>query len=183
MRSVLFQTTFWGLLGIFTLGGVDILWAHEGENHSTTTLSLQKAAYPIRYEDITTVNLENEPVKLSDYQGKVIFLNFWATWCVPCRVEMPSMKRLEKKLKDKPFVIVTVNLQESSEKIKKFYQNLKLTFDTLLDPDGKIFKLYNASQLPTTYIIDKQGFMVAKAEGPREWDSEESIGYIIHLAT
>ncbi len=120
---------------------------------------------------------------LDSYQGKVVVVNFWATWCVPCRVEMPSMKRLEKNLKYKPFVIVTVNLQESSEKIKKFYQNLKLTFDTLLDPDGKIFKLYNASQLPTTYIIDKQGFMVAKAVGPREWDSEESIGYIIHLAT
>lgn len=178
MCKVLLWAAFWGLLFSVIVGTSPSLWAHDGKHK---TLNLDEPSVPLKIEDVSTMNLDNKPVKLSDYHGKVIFLNFWATWCVPCRVEMPAMKHLEEALKGQLFAIVTVNLQESPKKIKKFFQEIKLEFDTLLDPQGEISKLYGATQLPITYIIDKEGFIVARAIGPREWESKESIGYFNYL--
>lgn len=153
------------------------VYAHHGD----MKLVLDIASNPQKVDEISTQNLKNLPIKLSDFQGKVIFLNFWATWCVPCKKEMPDMKRLEKKINDPRFVIVTVNMQEPPEKIQKFYEDLKFSFITMLDPDGKIFERYRVNQLPITYIISKQGFVVARAAGPRNWASQNSIDYFTHL--
>jgi len=153
------------------------IYAH----HGNTDTFLNRATQPEKFEEFVTTNLKNQKIRLSDFQGNVIFLNFWATWCIPCKKEMPDMKRLEEKFKDRAFVILTVNMQESSEKIKKFYADLNLSFETALDPDGKIFNMYKVNQLPVTYIIDKQGMVVARAVGPRLWDSERSFEYFRHL--
>ncbi len=111
--------------------------------------------------------------KLSSYRGKMVFLNFWATWCGPCRIEMPSMQRVYDELKDEGFVIVAVDLQENRKVVKKFVDQYKLTFPVLLDKKGKVGAIYGARNIPTTYLIDRDGYIIARQIGAREWDTRE----------
>lgn len=127
-----------------------------------------------KYEDFELENLKGQMKKLSQYEGKVIFLNFWATWCGPCRKEMPSMQKLYDELKGDGFEIIAVNLQEEKKEVQKFMDSLKLNFPVLLDKTGQVGGIYGASSIPTTYIFDRKGFVVAGAIGTREWDTPET---------
>lgn len=138
-------------------------------------LLLDVAKKKVRAFEIKTVTVQGAPFRLSDLRGKVVFLNFWATWCGPCRLEMPSMERLHQKMKDRPFAMVAVNLQEPRVLVKKFVQDLKLTFTILMDPEGEIAGVYAAQNLPLTYIIDKKGNITRRALGPREWDGPAAV--------
>lgn len=109
--------------------------------------------------------------RLSSFRGKVVFLNFWATWCGPCRIEMPSMQRLYDKLKDEGLEIVAVDLRESRRRVKKFVKKYKLTFPVLLDKSGEVGRIYGARAIPKTFLIDRNGYLFAGAAGAREWDS------------
>jgi peroxiredoxin len=111
--------------------------------------------------------------RLSDYRGKVVFLNFWATWCGPCRFEMPSMQRLYQSLKADGLVVVAVNLQEDPASVGAFVKEFGLSFPVLLDRTGRIGSTYGARSIPTSYVIDRDGFVVAGTIGTREWDTEE----------
>ncbi len=113
--------------------------------------------------------------KLSSFREKVVFLNFWATWCGPCLIEMPSMQRLYDKLKNEGLEIVAVDLQESKRRVKKFVDQYKLSFQILLDKNGEVGITYGARGIPMTYLIDRDGYIFARAMGPREWDSPETI--------
>ena len=126
-------------------------------------------------------DLNGSAVALSDYKGKIVFLNFWTTWCPTCRIEMPSMEKLHQKFKDQDFAMVTINLQESASQVKSFFKEYKLTFTALLDSDGKVGIRFRINAIPTTYILDKEGRIIAKAIGPREWDSKKSIVLFEHL--
>jgi len=170
-RSFLFVSTL-----LFFIGTPSV-YAHHGHTNELVEIT----SVPEKFEDFTTTDLQGNTVKLSDYEGKVIFLNFWATWCIPCRTEMPAMKFLEKNVNDPNFVILTVNMKESPEKIKIFNTELKLNFKTLLDPEGEVFNLYRVTTLPTTFVIDKQGLVIARAVGPRDWGGKKSINYFKHL--
>lgn len=121
--------------------------------------------------EFTLKSLDGEMVSLKDFRGKVILLNFWATWCPPCKFEMPAMENLYKRYKDKGLEIVAVNLQEGADTVKRFMQKNGYTFTGLLDSNGDVSVAYNASYIPVTYIIDKNGKLVGKAIGAREWDS------------
>ena len=112
---------------------------------------------------------------ISDFKGKIVFLNFWTTWCPTCRIEMPSMEKLYQKLKNKDFAMVTINLQESASQVKSFFEEFKLTFTALLDSTGEIGALFGIRAIPTTYILDKSGRIIGQVIGPREWDSKASI--------
>jgi thiol-disulfide isomerase/thioredoxin len=114
-------------------------------------------------------------VSLSDFRGKIVFLNFWTTWCPTCRIEMPSMEKLHRKLKDKDFAMVTVNLQESASQVKTFFKEFKLTFTALLDLTGEVGVAFGIRAIPTTYILDKTGRIIGQVLGPREWDSKDAI--------
>lgn len=131
--------------------------------------------------DFQLQDLSGTSRKLSDYKGKVVFLNFWATWCGPCRFEMPSMERLYKKLKAKGFEIIAVNLQENRKDVQPFVDELGLTFPVLLDTTGRIGSTYGARSIPTTYIIDRNGLVIAGTIGTREWDGEEYIRFFEKL--
>lgn len=121
-------------------------------------------------------SLSRGELSLSDYQGKVVLLNFWATWCMPCRQEMPSMERLWQQYRDKGLVILAVSTDEGSpSRVKSFVKRLKLSFPILLDPDSKVSDLYQVSGLPVSYLIDKQGRLVAEVTGSEDWMSEKSI--------
>jgi thiol-disulfide isomerase/thioredoxin len=118
---------------------------------------------------------------LSSFKGKVVFLNFWATWCGPCRQEMPSMERLYQQLKGRGLEIVAVNLQEDDRSIQKFIDKYKLTFPVLLDKSGRVGSMYGARSIPTTYIVDRKGYVVAGTIGTREWDSVEYVRFFERL--
>ena len=125
--------------------------------------------------DFKLESLNGQTVSLSLLKGKVIFLNFWATWCAPCRAEMPSMERIYKELKDEGLEIVAVNLQENRKHVQKFVDEFRLSFKVLLDKTGRVGQSYGTRYIPTTYIIDKNGIILAGAVGPRDWYTPEIL--------
>ena len=139
-----------------------------------TRLRVQKFEEPVVAPDFTPKDLKGTQVTLKNFKGRVVFLNFWATWCPPCRREMPSMERLYKQLKDRDFTMLAVDMQESEKRVRAFISEFSLSFPALLDLNGDISSLYGIVGLPTTYIIDREGKIIGKAVGPRDWSSQES---------
>ena len=113
-------------------------------------------------------DIHGNQVRLSDFRGKIVFLNFWTTWCPTCLIEMPSMEKLHQKFKDKNFAMVTVNIQESAPQVKKFFKKYKLTFTALLDTTGEVTFGLGISSIPTTFILDHSGLPIGAVMGPRE---------------
>ena len=120
-------------------------------------------------------DMEGRGVRISDFRGKIVFLNFWATWCPPCKQEMPSMEKLHKRLKNKDFVMIAIDLQEPASLVKKFFKEYKLTFISLLDSTGEVGRQFGTNSIPTTFILDKKGKIIGAAIGARVWDSKKSI--------
>lgn len=135
----------------------------------------------------TAVDLAGDSVRLADYEGQVVMLNFWATWCPPCLEEMPSMQRLYDELRDDGFVVLAVSLdapppgQDVRELVGEYVDRLELTFPILLDPEGVVEEAYNVSGLPTTYVIDRDGRIDGKVIGGRHWDAAEYRDRIVRL--
>jgi cytochrome c biogenesis protein CcmG/thiol:disulfide interchange protein DsbE len=130
------------------------------------------------------------PVTLADYRGKVILLNVWATWCPPCRVEMPSMQRLHQKLAGTDFRIVAVSVdgdpfyaaeQEGPREVMAFVNGMGLTFDILHDPSGSIRTTYQTTGVPESFVIDRDGVIVKKVIGAAEWDGPANEAIIRRL--
>ena len=111
--------------------------------------------------------------RLSDLRGKVVLVNFWATWCPPCRKELPSMERLWRQLKDQGLVVLGVNVGESADEVFAFSNGLEtpLTFPLLLDEDSSVAQSWPVKGLPTTYLVDKRGRIAFGVIGGREFDS------------
>jgi peroxiredoxin len=121
--------------------------------------------------DFNLPDLNEKTVRLSDYRGKVVFLNFWATWCKPCREEMPSMELLYKNFEGDGFVVLAVSIDRVTTKkdIPPFVKSMSLTFPILVDSWGQTDKRYKLMGVPETYIIDQQGILREKVIGPRDW--------------
>jgi thiol-disulfide isomerase/thioredoxin len=120
-------------------------------------------------------------VSLSDFKGKIVFLNFWTSWCFDCRIEMPHMEKLHQKFKDKDFEMITINLQESASQVEQFFKKFKLTFTALLDSDGKIGAHFRITSIPTSFILDRDGIIIGKVMGPRKWDDKRAFALFEHL--
>lgn len=131
--------------------------------------------------DFSLLNLNNKTVTLSDLKGKIVFLNFWATWCGECRVEMPLMQKLYMRFKDKDFAMVAVSLNEPKSVVEKFFDDYKLTFTALLDSKGELGIPFGIRGIPMTYILDKGGGIIGKVIGARQWDSKESFALFEQL--
>jgi len=144
---------------------------------------LDKAANPVQAHPFEGENLAGDPVRLADLKGKVVFINFWATWCVPCVLEMPSMESLNRKMKGKPFVMLAVNQAESPERIKQFLKKrgFRFSYELVLDQMGEIGAYYAVDRLPMTYLVDALGRVTHRAVGPREWDSADSVNLLEKL--
>ena len=129
--------------------------------------------------DFTLMTMDNKKVSLKDFKGKYIFLNFWATWCGPCIDEMPSMERLYQKFKTrKNFAMLAVSIDKAgTDAVKKFMTENKLTFSVLLDRDSEVAGAYGVMGIPSTYLIDTQGFVINRAVGARTWDTKDSIEF------
>ncbi|MFL0267041.1 TlpA family protein disulfide reductase [Candidatus Clostridium radicumherbarum] len=122
-------------------------------------ISRQKAA------DFKLKDLSGKEVSLSDFKGKRVFLNFFATWCPPCKAEMPEMEKLYEETKDSDLVILAVDLEESTETVRSFVNNNKYNFKVLLDSNSTAAEKYQISSIPTSYFIDKDGNIVDKHIG------------------
>lgn len=127
--------------------------------------------------DFALRDLDGKLHKLSDYRDKVVFLNFWATWCPPCRAEMPSMERLNEVLGNKDFVMLAVNTDEDLKDLEDFSRGNPHKFTVLSDADGAVQKLYGVFQFPETFVIDGQGRIVQHFVGARDWSSTESLKF------
>ncbi|UCG93964.1 MAG: TlpA family protein disulfide reductase [Candidatus Aerophobus sp.] len=146
-----------------------------------SSLGIQKINPPVKAKDFTLEDLKGSAVSLRDFEGKVIFLNFWATWCPPCRIEMPAMEKLWQKFKDEDFVILAVDLREAREKVSSFIKENGYTFPVLLDSGGEVANTYGITAIPTTYLLDPRGRIVGKALGARDWASQKTFKLIEHL--
>lgn len=122
--------------------------------------------------DFELANLQGLNEKLSDYKGQVVFLNFWATWCGPCRSEMPAMEEVYRELKDDGFVILAVDLAEETQTVQDFVDDYGLTFPVLLDQTGQVGGMYDARSIPTTYLVDRDGNILGRAIGARPWEDD-----------
>lgn len=118
-------------------------------------------------------DLDGKTRTLSDYAGKVVIVNFWATWCGPCIREMPSLVRLAKKFSGKPFVLLTVNFGENEKRIKAFLKKNDLDLTVLVDADMSASQPWVKKGLPTTFIIDAEQKVRYEVRGEMEWDSRE----------
>ena len=122
----------------------------------------------------TLSDISGKKVSLSDFKGKVILLNFWATWCGPCTAEMPSFNRLYAAFKNDGFVVLAVSIDSSEKPVQSFVSAKGITFPVLMDPDKEAyFDLYAVFALPTSFLIDRKGMVVEKILGDREWDSPD----------
>jgi thiol-disulfide isomerase/thioredoxin len=108
-------------------------------------------------------------VDLSSFRGKPILVNFWATWCPPCREEMPSLSRLAQSFDPQSFEVVTVSVDEGWEPVDKFFSGSKIQFRVLLDDGARISRMYGTSKFPESYLVDKDGRLRLKFVGPRNW--------------
>ena len=121
-------------------------------------------------------SLKGGPVQLADYNGKVLFINFWATWCGTCKVEMPSMEKLYQRFKEYDFEMLTISVDKDISLIDPFLRQYNLTFPVLLDPNSEVAKKnYKTTGVPETFIVDKSGIIVHKAIGPRDWATDETM--------
>ncbi|RFU69979.1 TlpA family protein disulfide reductase [Peribacillus saganii] len=140
---------------------------NASESMAATTLPEVGSVPP----DFHLTTLEGKTVKLSDFKGKKVILNFWATWCPPCKAEIPHMQRFYEKNKDKDVIILAVNLtseENGQAAIEKFVKKYDLTFPILLDKEGQVGETYQTFTIPTSYIVDTQGVINKKIVGPMD---------------
>jgi thiol-disulfide isomerase/thioredoxin len=130
--------------------------------------------------EISVVSLATgAPLKLSELKGKVVLLNFWATWCPPCREEIPSMMKLVAGMNGKPFQMVAVSIDEGGKTdIEAFFKQTGFMLPTYLDLTGAGVKAYGVTGVPETFVIDKQGVLVKKVIGGLAWDSAEVASFL-----
>jgi cytochrome c-type biogenesis protein len=136
---------------------------------------LPKGIDPI---DFTLPLPDGTKITLSHYKGKVVFLNFWATWCGPCRSEMPSMEAVYQKFKNRGFEILALNLGESKGEVSAFMKEYKLNFPAVLDEKSVTGSKYNVRAIPTTYIINRQGQIIVRLVGSINWNTPTIIAAI-----
>ncbi|WP_257352169.1 peroxiredoxin family protein [Pseudalkalibacillus decolorationis] len=128
--------------------------------------------------DFTLQTLEGKKVKLSDYRGKNVIINFWATWCPPCRVEMPHMEDYYQANQENDFTILAVNMTESEKSksdVKSFVNDFGLSFPVVLDVESKVTNTYEVVAYPTSYFVDKQGVIRHKVMGAVNQDMIQKI--------
>lgn len=139
------------------------------------------AAAPLRAPPFVLDDLQRNEHRLSAYTGKVLVVNFWASWCVPCREELPAMNRAAAKLRERPVVWLAVNVGEDREAVAGFTTDYPIDFTVLLDPSGRTSQSWQVAGMPTTFILDPQGYVKHRIVGKREWDDEAHLRMVTEL--
>jgi len=159
-----------GLLGLGLMASV---WAESNILHPVKGQPLAA--------DFTLKDIEDNAHRLSDYRGKVVIVNFWATWCPPCRFELPSMERLWHEVQKEEVVMLAINIGEDADTIFTFTTDYPVTFPLLMDRDSEVVKQYPVLGVPTSFVIDPKGRIIYRAVGTREWDDKAIILQILAL--
>ncbi len=158
------RSPFYFLIIIFLL-------VNSAQARELSVYTEKKPTPSLRLED-----LQGNIRDLRDFRGKVVLVNFWASWCPPCRIELPSMWRLKNKLRQEPFEIIAVNMAEPKRDIIAFLpKRLQQSFVVLLDKDGATLNRWRVYALPTSYIIDPQGRIRYVLYGEAKWDAASKI--------
>lgn len=173
--SLSLAAIFSGLISL----GADAAWDVQPK----LGFNLTPLPEPVTAPDFTLEDMDEEKHSFKELRGKVVLLNFWATWCPPCRREMPSMERVYQKLKGEHFTVIAVNQMEDGDHVFAYTGQLEVdpTFTILFDKDSKVSNSYRVNGLPTTYLIDKQGNIRYRAIGGREFDHPEVEKLILQL--
>jgi len=148
----------------------------------SNTLNAEQLITPLKNKplapNLQLPDMDGKTHKLSDYKGQAVIINFWATWCPPCREELPSMNRAWAKIKSQGIAMIAVNVGEDEDTIFTFTGDYPIDFTILLDQSGEEISRWPIKGLPTTFVIDPQGRIVYRAIGGREWDSEELLNLV-----
>ncbi len=133
--------------------------------------------------DFTLPDRNGRPVLLGDCRGKIVLINFWATWCDACCNELPLLEALYEALEreQEAFSLLAINLGESSRRVERFCRSCRLRFPVLLDRTGRVGEAYGALALPASYILDREGRVLGRATGARDWGSKTTIDLIGNL--
>jgi thiol-disulfide isomerase/thioredoxin len=126
-------------------------------------------------------DLAGRPHALADYRGQVLLVNFWATWCEPCRDEMPSLQRLKERLAGRPFTVLTVNYGESRQKAEEFARRLGFDLPVLLDPGQQAARAWRVRLLPASYLLDAEGRARYSIVGELDWASDAAVAAVRSL--
>ena len=175
--KILFSLVF-TIAGFLSLQNMDVLAAQTGDskNHTLTKVAGNPAAPDFKLED-----QDGKFIQLSDYKGKVVIVNFWATWCPPCRKEMPSMQRAWEILEKEDIAMLAINVGEDSDLIFAFTAEYPVEFPLIMDKTSNVVREWRVRGLPTTFIVNPAGQIVYQAIGDRDWDAPEILDKIRQL--
>ena len=148
---------------------------------SAAPIHLTKLAVPQPAPNFRLIDLDNKIHTLVDFKGKPLIVNFWATWCPPCRAELPSFNRAWAKVKDQDVQMLAINVGESPTTVFNFIKQFPIDFKVLLDPQSDELANWQMQGLPTTFILDSYGRVVYQAIGERAWDSDELLTKVLEL--
>ncbi len=145
-------------------------------------LGILEPRQPTAAPNVALPTLQGKPLALADLKGRVVLVNFWATWCLPCQWEMPLMEKLYQAYKAQGFVVVAISLdQEGAAVVKPFVEEKKLTYPVLLDPSLKGARQFGLVGVPGTFLVGRDGFLKGITYGPKEWDGPEARALIESL--
>lgn len=129
--------------------------------------------------DFTLKDLSGRDVRLRDLQGKLVLVNFWATWCPPCRGEVPSMVKLNEVMAGKPFQMLAISIDEGGrEAVESFFRTSGAKLPVLLDTEQKVSKTYGTTGVPETFVVDKKGVILKKVVGAMDWSDPQVIQFL-----
>lgn len=149
---------------------VAMLWSYHAQADAFADFGVMKPEVRMQAPDFSLPDMDGQQRTMASYQGKVVILHFWASWCVPCRKEMPTLHHLHHSFDGKNIELVCVSTDTGSrKKIEAFMNDINLHFNTLLDPDGEARKKYAVRALPTTYLIASDGKISGRIIGERDW--------------
>ena len=132
-------------------------------------------------DEFTLPDLKDNMHSLSSYKGKVVLVNFWASWCPPCIYEMPELTRLKKQLVDQPFEIIALNVGEKKYRVRKFVKLINFDLPVLLDTSQDTFNAWGVKTLPTSFLLDAEGNIRYRVRGNPDWDDKNTIAVIEQL--
>lgn len=156
-----------------------LVWANTAQADPASEFGVQQPKTHVLAPLFVLSDLQGQSVALQSLRGKVVLLHFWATWCVACRHEMPRIEKLWQDYEGKDFVLLGVNVdQGSASNVGKFIDSYALSFVSLLDPDSTVRNSYGVRALPTTYIIGKDGKIVGRIIGERDWYSSKAVAWL-----
>jgi len=151
-------------------------FAGQSQSQSLTVLKKKLKAPEFKLND-----MDGSSHALSDYLGQPVIINFWATWCPPCREELPSMNRAWAIIKNENIAMLAINVGEDEDTIFRFLGDYPIDFTLLLDPHAETAEKWPMKGLPTTYVIDPEGFIVYRAVGGRAWDEAKLLNMVRKL--